>query len=244
MSEVTVNAVVLRRRDSGESDRRLTLFTRELGKLDVVAKGARKPTSRLAGSSDPLTVARFTFASGKANRYVTQCQPASGFLALRQDYDRLQIALALLELAEAVLPWEQPDEDTYECLMISLAYLNVHPKPYVAFLWAQLRLLDATGFLPLFLECSVTGLALDEARAWFSPAAGGYVSAGAALEFGDRELVAGELLVGLSKLRERAEPPAGFRMSAESGRVLLRVWRHVIDAPLRANDALAASLVD
>lgn len=242
MSEITVEAVVLRRRDSGESDRRLTLFTRELGKLDVVAKGARKPTSRLAGSSDPLTVARFTFATGKRNSYITQAQPGSGFLAFRQDFDRLQIALAFLELAEAVLPWEQPDEDTYLILMDALGALNSHPKPQVAFLWAQLRLLDVTGFLPRFLECAVSGVTLGEARAWFSPAAGGYVSPAAALEFGDRELVPAEVLIGLGKLSERAEPPAGFRMTFESARLLFRVWRHVIEAPLKANESFLASL--
>ena len=244
MSEITVDAVVLRRRDSGESDRRLTLFTQQFGKLDVVAKGARKPTSRLAGSSDPLTVARFTFAAGKQNRYITQAQPASGFLAFRQDYDRLQIGLAMLELAEAVLPWEHPDEDAFLTLMRALAHLNAHEKPYVAFLWAQLRLLDVSGFLPLFVQCAVTGAPLKEARAWFSPSAGGYVSPGAALEYGDRELVAAEVLMGLGKLAEREDPPANFKMAQDSGQLLLRVWRNVIDAPLKANEALVASMMD
>ena len=238
-----MDAVVLRRRDSGESDRRLTLFTQQLGKIDVVAKGARKPTSRLAGSSDPLTVARFTFAPGKSNRYITQAQPATGFLAFRQDYDRLQIGLALLELAEAVLPWEHPDEEAFLTLMRALAHVNAHDKPYIAVLWSQLRLLDVSGFLPMFLECSVTGAPLGEARAWFSPAAGGYVAAGSAQEFGDRELVPAEVLIGLGKLSEREEPPANFKMAQECGVLLLRIWRYVIDAPLKANEALVASMM-
>lgn len=239
-----MDAVVLRRRDSGESDRRLTLFTLQLGKLDVVAKGARKPSSRLAGSSDPLTVARFTFASGRQTRYVTQVQPSSGFLGFRQDYDRLQVGLALLELFESVTPWEHPDNDAFLILMRSLAYLDTHEKPYIAFLWAQLKLLDVSGFSPQFLECSLTGRPLNEARAWFSPAAGGYLSPESANEYGDRELVPAEVLIGLSKLSERSDPPPNFKMSHESGVVLLRIWRYVIDAPLKANEALLGSMMN
>ena len=76
--DTTVEAIVLRRRDSGESDRRLTIFSRELGKIDVVAKGAKKPTSRLRGVSEPLNVGRFTYASGKKGE--VKLLELSGFL--------------------------------------------------------------------------------------------------------------------------------------------------------------------
>ena len=50
-----VEAVVLRHSDWGEADRLLTLFTREMGKLRVVAKGVRKLRSRKAGHLEPFT---------------------------------------------------------------------------------------------------------------------------------------------------------------------------------------------
>src|SRR5688500_15988706 len=105
MSDTTVTAIVLRRKDSGERDRRLTLLTPELGKVDAIAKGARKGASRLAGSSDPLAMARMTLAKGKVNLFVTQAQPIHSFRGLRTDFERLSLALALVELYGAVLPW-------------------------------------------------------------------------------------------------------------------------------------------
>src|SRR5579862_305209 len=150
LSEATVHAIVLRRRDSGESDRRLTVLTREVGKIDIVAKGARKSGSRLAGSSDPLVVAKFSIATGKKNQFITQAQPMASFRGLRTDYERLSFGLALCELYSAVIPWEEPFPEAYELLASSLHILETHERPVVAMVWAQLQLLSLSGFLPAF----------------------------------------------------------------------------------------------
>jgi DNA repair protein RecO (recombination protein O) len=241
LAEVTVDAVVLRRRDSGESDRRLTLFTRQAGKLDVSAKGARKPASRLSAFSEALTVARFTFATGRQRRFVTQVEPLAGFRGLRSDFDRLQTALALIEVADAILPYEQPDEECFDLLLAALAHLERHPKVFVAYVWAQLRLLTLSGFLPLFMECAVTGAPLKEAQAWYSPEAGGYVSASHAVGFADRRQVAAEVLIGLAKTAELDAPPPNLRRCEEAQAVLLTTWRHVVAMPLPANEGVARS---
>jgi DNA repair protein RecO (recombination protein O) len=48
------DAIVLSRFDFGEADRILTLLTPELGKIKAIAKGIRRPTSRIGGSLEPL----------------------------------------------------------------------------------------------------------------------------------------------------------------------------------------------
>ncbi|RYG21069.1 DNA repair protein RecO, partial [bacterium] len=154
--EITVQAVVLRRRDAGETDRRLTILTPELGKLDVFAKGARKAASRLSGVSDPLSVGRLCLAEGKRNRYVTQAQPQSSFPGLRTDFDRLSMSLAVVELFAAILPYEDPDADAYELLLKALRGIEKHPRPLAATVWAQVALLSHTGYLPNFGACVVT----------------------------------------------------------------------------------------
>ena len=141
MAELNVRAIVLRRTETGESDRRLTLLTQTEGKLDAVAKGARKSGSRLAGASDPLCVSNLTLAGGHRLRYITQAQPEQSFRGLRTDYDRLTMALALAELYASVIPWHEPVPDAFDLLIQSLEALESHPKPADAFLWAQVMLL-------------------------------------------------------------------------------------------------------
>ena len=236
-----MDAVVLRRRDTGESDRRLTLLSRQEGKLDVSAKGARKGASRLAAFSEALTVARFTFASGRQRRFVTQVEPLPGFRGLRTDFDRLQAALAMVELVDSVLPYEQPDEDCFDLVLSALGHLETHPKVLVAYVWVQLKLLTVSGFLPLFMECAVSGEPLREAVAWYSPDAGGYVTPVHSPRFADARQVAAEVLIGLGKMAELDAPPSNLRRCEEAEAVLLATWRHVLATPLPANAAVAAS---
>lgn len=240
--EHIVNAVVLRRRDSGESDRRLTLLTEEDGKLDAIAKGARKAASRLSGCSEPLSMAQMNLAKGKANRFITQGQPVATLRGLRTDYERLSIGLALCELYAAVLPYEQPFPEAFVLLVQSLTYLESHPKPVVAAVWAEVKLLEITGFSPSFHECVVSGAEIAEADPYVSPIAGGYVVAERAFRYMDRFKTRAEVLYGLSRIGELERPPGNLKYSEEALATLLPFWRHIAEAPLPANDSIVAEI--
>lgn len=228
---------MLRRRDSGESDRRLTLLTRERGKLDVIAKGARKAGSRLAGSSDPLVSVTLGLATGKKNLFVTQAQPATSFPGLRTDYDRLSSALALVELVGAVVPYEQADPAAFEQLLESLTHLERHQKPVVALVWAELRLLAVEGYQPLFDRSALSESPIGEPEPWLSPTAGGYVTPSESLAFGDRFQARAEALIGLAKAALLDAPPPALRYAEECLAALLPFWRHIAEMQLPANES-------
>ncbi len=237
-----MQAVVLRRRDAGETDRRLTILTPELGKIDVYAKGARKGASRLAGVSDPLSVARLALAEGKRNRFVTQAQPQTSFPGLRRDFDRLSMALATVETFAAVLPYEEPDPDAYDLLVRALGALEVHPRPLAALAWVQVALLGHAGFMPSFGSCVVTGEGVKEGEPFLSPRAGGYVCDAAASVHADRFRVRAEVAVNLDRLAPLEGPPPNLKFAEETIVALFPFWRHVADAPLPALESLVASL--
>src|SRR6185312_9404470 len=104
MSRVySVQAVVLRRRNLAETDKIVTLFTRERGKLSAVAKGARRPQSRIAGATEPPTFVRAFMAVGQNLDLVTQCEVKEAFPQLRSDLSKLTYCGYLLELTETLL---------------------------------------------------------------------------------------------------------------------------------------------
>jgi DNA repair protein RecO (recombination protein O) len=242
VADQTVRAVVLRRTDSGESDRRLTIFSRERGKIDVVAKGARKSGSRLAGSSDPLCESILTFAEGRRTRYLTQAEPQNAFRALRSDYDRLTQGLAIAELVAGLMPFEMPDEDVYDLTIRSLSELSEHPKPVAVTLWSQVQILSASGFEPQWLTCVATD---EEVRgeAWISPQAGGAVSAAFANRYTDRFVAPIEVLIALSRLRELESPPGNIRLARECYLALYPFLVSAVGLSLPANDAVRESLL-
>ncbi|MFQ3668146.1 MAG: DNA repair protein RecO [Fimbriimonadaceae bacterium] len=244
MEAETVHALVLRRRDSGENDRQLTILTAERGVVDVVAKGARKGGSRLAGSSEPFAVCTMSLAPGRRRRYVTQTQPITSFPGLRTDYDRMAIGIGLLEIAAAVLPHEDPAPRAFKFLVEALRYLEVHPKPIVAAVWAEVGLMQIAGFQPRFDACAVTGQGLREAEVWVSPMAGGYVVAEEAIEFPDRFRARFEILVGLARIGELDAPPKNLKFAVDCLRTLVPFWAEIVGRPLPAHDAAVRELCE
>lgn len=210
--------------------------------MDVVAKGARKGGSRLAGSSEPLVCAEFQVAAGRVNRFVTQVQPSTSFPGLRKDYDRLAMALALAELYEAVLPWDEVDPDAYQLLEASLRVLEAHPEPVTASVWAQTALLRLTGFQPSFARCALDGTSIAEAQPWFSPGAGGYVAERHADRHPDGVRTRAEALMGLARIADLESPPERLKFADECFRILLIVWQHTLERRLPALEGAYAAL--
>jgi len=75
----STEAIVLKRSDLGEADRILTLFTPGKGKFHAVAKGTRRPVSKLAGHLDLLCRSQLQMALGRNLDIVTQAARDAGF---------------------------------------------------------------------------------------------------------------------------------------------------------------------
>jgi DNA repair protein RecO (recombination protein O) len=234
LPETTVTAIVLRRTDAGESDRRLVLFTRERGKIDVVAKGARKGGSRLAGASEPLMVATFQLAAGRVRTFVTQAQPVSSLPAIRQDYVRLLCGLALVELVSAHLPYEAEHPEVFDALSVALSVLGGDGEPVVPLVWFSARLLAGEGLMPDWRVCAVTGREIVTATRWYSHAAGGAIIEGEAERFLDSRQASADAMTGVQRIAELPKPPDRLKRSIECCTVLFRYWQGVLDSPLPA----------
>jgi len=242
VAENTYHAVILKRKDSGETDRRLTILTQEAGVMDVIARGARKSVSRLSGASEPLAACILHVAKGKHNSFVTQAQPVTSFPGLRADYERLSLGLALAELAAAVLPHEQPANEAFTIVVSSLKYIETHDKPLVSLVWSELQLMGLAGFLPDFLHCVLTGVKVAEANAFLSPHAGGYIVASEAGRYTDRYLVRAEVLYGLAAMAELDSPPSNLKYVEECLAALYPFWRAIAERPLPANEEVVREL--
>lgn len=213
------------------------MLTQEDGVLDVLAKGARKPGSRFAGASEPLAVSILHLATGKRTLFVTQAQPVTSFPGLRQDYERLILALALTEIAAAVLPHEQEAPEAFRRMIEALRYLEIHPKPAVAFVWGQLSLLQEAGFMPQWADCAVCGLPVKEAQPSFSGHAGGIVHETCSYAYTDRTRARMEVAYGIERMLELNAPPQHLKFAEESAVLLGTLWKAYAERNLPAVDA-------
>jgi DNA repair protein RecO (recombination protein O) len=174
MSTYVADGVILRRVDYGESDRILTVLTREHGKIGVIARGVRKANSRMAAHTDLFARSRMQLARGRGNLDVLTQAETIGSAAPLADARRAACASVCAELADRVLEPNHPDEETFDLVVEALAdCTDAARDPRAALVWLTRRMIDRLGYAPRLHECASCETPLPETAAWFSAAAGG-----------------------------------------------------------------------
>ena len=170
----TTDAIVLSRFDLGEADRVLTLITPGDGKLKAIAKGVRRPTSRLGGSVEPFAELRVQLAHGRTFEVVTQVSVGHAWLRLRDSLEPAATAWYLAELADRSLEERHPAEPLYLLLKRAYELLDAGMAPGRVARWYEMRLTDELGVRPEVdrcVECDRMLEATDTFR-WVPPLGG------------------------------------------------------------------------
>ena len=174
-------AIILSRRDFGESDRLLTLFTPDQGKRSAIAKGARKPSAKLSGHVELFARCDCVIHRGRNLDILTQAELVDAYLGLRDDLGRGAYANYVAELLDR---FTADDEEEAAALFLllheTLSRIADAADPLLAVRYFELQLLDLVGFRPELQECVVTRADLLPAPQYFSSDEGGVVSRAAA----------------------------------------------------------------
>lgn len=148
-------AIVIRRLNYSETDKILTLYSRELGRFTAIAKGARKTVSRLSGATEVLTCTNFNLATGKSMDVVAQAEVRESFTALRQDLTRLAHGLYFADLVDHAVLDHEPNTALFDLLLASLYLVQDAKSPEIAARWFELQLLADLGYQPNLQQCTV-----------------------------------------------------------------------------------------
>jgi DNA repair protein RecO (recombination protein O) len=165
--------VVLKASDFGEADRALTLFTAHHGKVRAIAKGARRPGSRLGGHVDLLTHANLLLARGRNFEIVTQAETVEPFLGLRDDLWRAGLGYQIAELVDRMTEEGHEDRPLFEALLEALRRIDAEPDPEPAAQLFEVTLLDRLGYRPQLRNCLGCGATLERVDSYYSPSTGG-----------------------------------------------------------------------
>src|SRR5688500_18789038 len=149
----TTGAIVLTRFDLGEADRVLTLITPGVGKLKAIAKGVRRPTSRLGGSLEPFAELRVLLARGRTFDVVAQVSIGHPGLRLRDSLESAATAWYLAELADRSLEERHAAEPIYHLLRRAYELLDAGMAPGRVARWYEMRLADELGVRPEIDRC-------------------------------------------------------------------------------------------
>ena len=179
---IRTEAVVLRSLDYGETSQIVTLFTRENGKLGVMAKGARKPDSSFGATLQPMAYTQvvFYYKPTRTLQILSESSHVESFHQLRRSLKPITIGLQVMELLDALMEEEDPQPQAFQLAVRVLRRLN-KSQERVANLWpyAQLRMAQLLGIAPAVERDSVEAVG-DEGL--LSRADGGVYPASAAPE--------------------------------------------------------------
>jgi DNA repair protein RecO (recombination protein O) len=168
------DAIVLTRFDYGEADRIMTLFTPTHGKLKAIAKGVRRPTSRLGGSLEPLAELRVALARGRTFDVVTQVEVSHAWLRLRDSLESAATAWYLAEMADRALEERHEADGLYALLRRSYELLDAGMDAGRVARWYEMHLADEMGVRPEVDRCVECDRMLepDEEFRWVPPLGG------------------------------------------------------------------------
>lgn len=170
-------AIVLRTMDLGEADRVLTVLTPRLGKLRVIAKGVRRPRSRIGGGLQPFSDVQLVLAVGRTFDVVTSSSLEDPHLGLRNDLHSTAAAWYVVELTDRFCEGAADSHEAFRLLAQALSALDAGDavSREVVARWFELALLDAMGFRPELTRCLDCGAAIEPEGNGYSPVGGGVV---------------------------------------------------------------------
>lgn len=236
MPLLRVEAIVLLASEFGEGDRLVSFLTPERGVMRAVARGARRPTSRLGPHLIPFAHSRLLLWEGKGLSGISQAEVISARPRLRSDLRLFGEAALGAEVILACLPEGVPSHLPFRLFLRYLELLEGAGNFSLLPLWRcqfLLKLLHALGHRPEFRYCLGCGRPPGEGR--FLPAEGGVYcspcSRGRGFPFPPP---AGELGVRLL-----SAPAAEERSGAEEDlffleRAVMSSVENILGRPLRA----------
>jgi DNA repair protein RecO (recombination protein O) len=237
-------AIVLRQRKLGDADKIVTLYTANYGKVEAVAKGVRRVTSRLAGSVEPLSHGSFMFARGRNLDVITQAHPIETFQPLRDDLTRLSHALYAAELIDRATEERSENFALYRLLLDALRHLSQADDLDIVLRSFDISVLSELGYEPQLDVCVICHDPSKLDPKYISASAGGVVCSDCRPPDIVIHGISPEALAVLRGLRpSRPDPIERERIDP---RVLDELERHLRDALHYAleRDIRSASFMD
>lgn len=148
MRHYKTEGIIIKRRNSGEIDRRLTLFTENLGKIQVRAVGVRKIVSRRSPHVELLNLSMFTLYQGRKYPIVTEAHTISNFSSIKEDLTKVGFAYHICELIDGLCPDNQENRAVYMLLKRTLEQLANSSDIAMIIHSFEINLLTLLGFWP------------------------------------------------------------------------------------------------
>lgn len=172
-------AIILNRQNFRESDSKITLYSRDNGKLELVARGTKKISSKLAGHIEPITLSKLMIVRGKQFDYIGGAANDNSFQNIKNDLEKIKAASKGIEIFSRLIKAEEADQEIYNLLK---GFLNILDQKDLDndtndFLVSSflLNLLSRLGYSPELFNCVICKKKIEPKGNKFDFSKGGLV---------------------------------------------------------------------
>lgn len=155
---VRVEAIVIRSTDYGEGNKILTLFSREVGKISVMARGAKKVKSRHSAIAQLFTHGEFVcYKAGSSMGTLNSGEIWNAYPKLKEDIHKTAYAAYLMELTDRMLGENERNVPLFEQLKAALDAIDEEKDPQIVTNIYEIKMLAIAGYRPVLEECASCG---------------------------------------------------------------------------------------
>ena len=150
MKFVECEGIVIRKKDYGEADRYIDIFTKELGKISTIIGGIRKSKKRDQISSDIMTLSKFIVYKKNDNYIISSFSVIEPYIDLKSNIDNIDVALCIISILGKILLLEEKKEKLYKLVIKSLELLRKNTsqkKKYMLLAYFLFFLIKSEGFI-------------------------------------------------------------------------------------------------
>ncbi|OGM55812.1 DNA repair protein RecO [Candidatus Woesebacteria bacterium RIFCSPHIGHO2_12_FULL_46_16] len=140
--------IVLARKNFGEADRILVLYSKHHGRISLLAKGVRRPTSRKRGHLEVFSYIRFQAARGKGMDIMTEAETIDNFSKIRENLKRASLAYYFMEVVGRTTHENETHREVFEYVLESMERLKEEKQLKKFRLGFVRRLVSLLGFWP------------------------------------------------------------------------------------------------
>lgn len=156
--QISTDGLIIMEQNIGESDRLVTVLTRQEGLVRAFVRGAKSMKNRNTSSTQLLCYSRLSIYQGRDKYIIDEAEPQEVFFELRRDIEKLSLAQYFCELALALAPVNGEAGDFLR-LMLNALYFLAHEKRPPALIKSvvEMRMLALAGYMPNLINCAECG---------------------------------------------------------------------------------------
>lgn len=149
--------IVIRTISYGETNKIVTLFTEEAGKVTAMARGAKKPRSKLSAVTQPFTFGHFLIRQGRGMGTISQGETIQSMRFLRENLEATSYASYIVEIVDKLVEQNTRSTGIYTLLVDALNAINEEYPPEVITLFVEWKMLQVAGIHVVLDECASCG---------------------------------------------------------------------------------------